>query len=296
MIVFFLPETHKTRVDIIAEAEAEVTDITPATSDKPPSRPHSLHRTVSQFSAAHTRKYMTVLRRLFLDPLKIILWLRFPAVAVTVYYASIAFGALYFVNISVEKTFSAPPYNFSVIIVGCLYIFNSTGYLLASLLGGRWVDAIMAREARRAGRVDAKGRLVYRPEDRMRENAWLGAALMPVALLWYGWTAERKVFWLAPMLANFFYGIGSMLIFAMATTMLTEFMPRKASNGVAINNFVRNIFSFGGTFLAEPLINAIGNGWLFTILGIITALSCLVIVAMRRYGDGWRKQMDLAMQ
>jgi MFS family permease len=84
------------------------------------------------------------------------------------------------------------------------------------------------------------------------------------------------------MIANFFYGFGSMLIFAMATTMLTEFMPQRSSSGVALNNFVRNIFSCVGGIVGAPLISAIGNGWLFTILGIWALSSASVIWAMRR--------------
>ena len=97
---------------------------------------------------------------------------------------------------------------------------------------------------------------------------------------------------LTQMIANFFFGIGSMLIFAMATTMLTEFMPKKASAGVAVNNFVRNIFSAVGGAVAEPLILAIGNGWLFTGLGVIAAASSIIIWAMRRFGPRWRQDMD----
>lgn len=82
---------------------------------------------------------------------------------------------------------------------------------------------------------------------------------------------------------------------AAATTMLTEFMPKKASNGVALNNFVRNIFAFLGTFLAEPLINAIGNGWLFTILSAIAFFSCPLIFVMKRNATKWRKTMDREM-
>jgi len=86
------------------------------------------------------------------------------------------------------------------------------------------------------------------------------------------------------LIANFFFGIGSMLIFAMATTMLTEFMPRRASAGVAANNFVRNIFSAVGAVAAQPLISAIGDGWLFTGVGVIALCSGSVIWAMRRFG------------
>ena len=210
---------------------------------------------------------------------------------ITVYYASITFGSLYLLNISLETTFSAPPYNFSRIIVGLTYIPGAVGYVLASFFGGKWTDSIMAREARRAERYDARGKLMYRPEDRMRENAWIAAILYPGALIWYGWTAERHIFWLVPLIANFFFGIGSMLIFSMATTMLTEFMPRKASSGVAVNNFVRNIFSCVGAVVAQPLIEAIGNGWLFTGVGVIAASSSIVVWAMRRFGPRWKERM-----
>ena len=201
-------------------------------------------------------------------------------------------GSLYLLNISLQTVFSKPPYNFSTTLVGLTYIPNSIGYVLSSLFGGKWTDKIMAREAKRAGRYDEKGKLMYIPEDRMRENAWIAAFLYPAALIWYGWTAEKGVFWLVPLIANFFFGIGSMLIFAMATTMLTEFMPKKASNGVAVNNFVRNIFSCVGAVVAQPLINAIGNGWLFTGVGCIAMASSVVVWAMRRFGPRWRQAMD----
>jgi hypothetical protein len=89
-----------------------------------------------------------------------------------------------------------------MLIIGLLYIPNSAGYLLASVFGGRWIDKIMHREARKAGRYDEKGRLELRPEDRMQENAWMAAILWPASLIWYGWTAEKGVLWICPMIAN----------------------------------------------------------------------------------------------
>lgn len=124
-------------------------------------------------------------------------------------------------------------------------------------------------------------------------DAWLGAIMFPCALLAYGWFAEYHINVAAPMVANFFFGVGSMLIFGLVTTMLTEFMPGKSSHGIALNNFVRNIFSCVGTIVSEPLIVAIGNGWLFTGLGVISLVSgCLTIWAMKRFGPHWRISMD----
>lgn len=99
------------------------------------------------------------------------------------------------------------------------------------------------------------------------------------------------------MLANFLFGIGSMLIFSMATTMLTEFMPRRASTGIAVNNFVRNLCSCGGAVVALPLIRAVGNGAVCTVLGALALVSgAAVIWAMKRWGAAWREKMDREME
>jgi multidrug resistance protein len=219
-LTFALPETLRARKAIVEQAkengdlktEAEVAVEggldSPQATTKATSTLHrsSTHRSVAQKSA----KYVKILKRCFLDPLKIILLLRFPAVAITCYYASITFGSLYFLNISIETTFSHSPYNFSTVIIGLLYIPNSLGYFFASVLGGRWLDYIMKREAKRKGRITAEGKLIFKPEDRMRENAWIAGFVFPAALIWYGWSAEKGVHWIVPVscIYTLFYLVG----------------------------------------------------------------------------------------
>jgi Flp pilus assembly protein TadB len=79
--------------------------------------------------------------------------------------------------------------------------------------------------------------------------------------------------------------------------MLTEFVRKKSSAGVAINNFVRNILSCVGTVVASPWINATGVGWVFTAICIF----CLVfgflgIWMLRTNAQRWRKKMDEALE
>jgi MFS family permease len=240
----------------------------------------------------NTFKFGRLMKRFFIDPAMIVTYLRFPAVALTVYYAAITFGSLYILNVSVQQTFSRAPYNFTTLLVGLLYIPNSLGYILGSLVGGRWSDTIMAREAKAANRLDPDGKLVYIPEDRMRENAYVAAAMYPLGLVLYGWAAHYGLHWMVAATANFFFGVGSMIIFACSTTMLTEFMPKKSSSGVALNNFVRNIFSCVGGIVASPLLDRIGNGWLFTGLGVWALASGGVVWALRRFGPKWREEMN----
>ncbi|KAK2044960.1 major facilitator superfamily transporter [Colletotrichum somersetense] len=244
-----------------------------------------------------SKKAAAFLKKSFVDPLSVLLYLRFPPVAITVFFAAITFGVLFVVNISVQATFSAAPYGFEQLIVGLFYFPAGLGYFIASLLGGRWLDVIMAREARKAGRYDTDGKLILLPEDRMRENIWIAATVYPASLIYYGWVVEKGLFWFVPCIGLFTFGASSMLVFGAATTMLTEFMPKRSSGGVAVNNFVRNIFSCVGAVAAQPVIGAIGNGWLFTILGIFTWVSGYVCVwTLRRFAPRWRKSMDNAMR
>ncbi|KAK3403065.1 major facilitator superfamily domain-containing protein [Sordaria brevicollis] len=281
LITFALPETLTKRKSL----------------PPPPAEDNKLKRVSTRQSVAkHSKRAAAITKRFIIDPLEVLLYLRYPPVLVSVYSAAIAFGALFILNISIQTTFHSAPYGFSTIIVGLLYLPSSLGYIVASLVGGRWTDKIMMREARKAGRYDDDGNPIFLPEDRMRENIWLAASLYPAAMIWFGWTAHNGVHWIVPCIANFFFGCGSMLVFGAVTTMLTEFMPHRSSSGVAVNNFVRNIFSCVGTIVAQPLINAMGIGWLCTMIGLFAWVTGnLAIWMLKRNATQWRESMDKAL-
>ena len=288
-VFFCLPET-------LARPKPAIPADTTLTGDATTRSTPLTRISTRQSAKVRTKKTAVFLKRAFVDPLSVLLFLRFPPIAITVCFASVTFGALFVLNIAVQSAFSAPPYAFPELIVGLLYLPSSLGYFISSALGGRWIDHIMAREARKAGRFDDQGRLVYLPEDRMRENAWIAGSLYPAALIVFGWCVQKGVVWPVPAVVNFFFGVGSMLVFGAATTMLTEFMPRRSSGGIAINNFVRNILSCVGTVVTQPLINAVGFGWLCTSVGIICLVSAYACIwSLKRWGPRWRMELDLKL-
>lgn len=303
LIVLFVPETliktHK------SPTTANGRPPTSADSSLPEKETRSTTLTrvsTTQSIVQHSTRFAKIMYRFWIEPLEPLLYLRFPAVIIIVYYAAVTFGALYVLNVSLQATFTIAPYNFSTFAVGLLYIPSGLGYMIASPIGGKWCDVIMIREARRAGRfapgTDGSRRedLILQPEDRMMENAYIGAVVYPAGLLLYGWAAEMGWHWMVPCVANFFFGLGSMIIFSVATTMLTEFMPRKATSGVAVNNLIRNIFACVGGIVGEPLVKVIGNGWLFTILGVWCMVSIVVVWLMRHYGPRWRADMQRKLE
>ncbi|KAH8671695.1 major facilitator superfamily domain-containing protein [Xylariales sp. PMI_506] len=229
----------------------------------------------------------------FVEPLRVLAYLRHPPITISVATAAIGFASLYVVNISIQYDFASPPYNFTTTEVGVVYLAPTLGYAVASVLGGKWTDYIMAREARKAGRYDGDGKLQYLPEDRIRENVWLAATLYPAAMIWYGWCIDKGVHWIVPCIANLVFGIGSMLMFGTLTTMLTEFMPGKASGGVALNNLARCSLACVGAIVTQPLIEVMGTGWMCTMVGLFAWVTGnAAVLALRAWGPRWRVDMD----
>ncbi|KAI5803511.1 major facilitator superfamily domain-containing protein [Peziza echinospora] len=225
-----------------------------------------------------------------IDPFLSLKYLLYPPVALTVGYSTFAYMCVYVLNTSMQSTLSSPPYNYSPGTVGLFYIPPALGNFTGSIIGGRWTDRIMKRQARKRQRK-GEGNGEFIPEDRMKENALLGGILFPLSLLCYGWTVKRYSFWLVPVFPTAFFGFGSMLLFGMCTTMLTEFVPGKSSSAVAVQNFIRNIFACISSSVTATLLNALGPAILFTIMGGI-GLCCLAIpLIMKTYGPRWRENV-----
>lgn len=112
LIFFALPETLKATKDLTAEAVAEGADT--------PSRPQLSRTSTREVVEKKSKQYAKVLRMMFLDPLMVLGYLRFPLVLLCVYYSSVTFGSLYVLNISIQYTFEKQPYDFTTLIVGLL--------------------------------------------------------------------------------------------------------------------------------------------------------------------------------
>ena len=75
--------------------------------------------------------------------------------------------------------------------------------------------------------------------------------------------------------------------------MLTEFMPKRSSSGIAVNNFVRNILSCTFAIVSQPIIDVIGHAWLLTTLALVCWISGYTCIwALRAYGPVWRTALD----
>ena len=176
LVIFTLPETSPRQTIMAIRFEAKSrSDPEPTRNDEP--------------TPPTTRFNRGVVGDILIGPFHALAYLRFPTITVTIFIASITFGIHSLPNIAYQSTFSRPPYSLSPTVVGCIYIPIRIGCLVGSIYGSKWSDSIMAREAKKAGRYSdgtEGGSLIYRPEDKAGENAWLGVGVFASLLIWYG--------------------------------------------------------------------------------------------------------------
>ena len=224
------------------------------------------------------RWYQTM-QRDALAPLPKLKYLLVPSIALTIAYVSVCFASLYCFNTTLPYAYSAPPYNFSAIEIGLCYISNCIGYAIGSVVGGKLSDAKL-----RQYQLTHDGEI--HPAERIK-TVWYGVGFVPAGLIIYGWLVEKQVFWLAPLIGAFLFGLGLMLVTSTVMPFLVDIKPGAGASVVADLNLVRNILAAIGTVLSPIAATNIGFGWWMTILAILCSLSVIfmVIVAWREAAE-----------
>lgn len=219
-------------------------------------------------------------------PMHAVVLLAYPPVLLVVLYSAASFALIYFFNMTITYEYSRPPYSFSVIIVGLCYIPNSVTYVIASIIGGRWNDLLLRKYAK-----THNGDL--RPESRISWNIVTAILLFPPACLIFGWSLDKGVHWVVPLVGTAIFGFASMLVIGATVTYLVDTLPGKGATGVAINNLIRQVLAAVGTFVVEPLLRALGPGVLFSILMGILTVSSVLLLYLKLKGDSLRAKYDI---
>jgi multidrug resistance protein len=217
-------------------------------------------------------RWHQIAKRDILAPLPKLKFLLVPSIALTIAYVSICFASLYCFNTTLPYAYAAPPYNFSAIEIGLCYISNCLGYAIGSIVGGKLSDAKLRQfQLAHGGEI--------RPVERIK-TVWYGVGFVPAGLIIYGWLVEKQVFWVAPLVGAFLFGLGLMLVTSTIMPFLVDIKPGVGASVVADLNLVRNILAAIGTVLSPIAVSSIGFGWWMTILAFLCSLSvsCIVIV------------------
>ena len=207
--------------------------------------------------------------------------LRQPNLALAILSSGIVFGAQYAIAYTAALTFAAPPYGYNSLEVGAIILSFGIGNIVGSVAGGRYSDITLAMVRRRNN-----GILV--PEARMRAT-FVAMPLLPMAYLAYAWTVEYKVAVYWPCIVLFFAGLAIIWVYSVSLTYIVDSSTGMASSAVSCNSAARGIGGFVATQSAQPLLDTIGNGPLYSIWTGLLILAEILLLIVWRKGRRWRE-------
>ncbi|KAJ9313892.1 hypothetical protein DTO271D3_5780 [Paecilomyces variotii] len=206
---------------------------------------------------------------------------------------SLIFSSYYAVSTSVTSQFKMI-YGFNDVQIGLCFIPVGVGSLLAAYTQGRMVDWNYARYARQQGITVSKTRrqdLTTFPIERARtEVVFPLIVLEGLGMIAYGWVLHYQTNLSSPLILLFIIGYTSSATFNILSVLMVDIYQESPATATAANNLTRCWLGAAFTAFILPMIDAIGRGWAFTIIGIICFLCVPVLLAVWQWGYGWRQQ------
>ncbi|KAL4081769.1 major facilitator superfamily domain-containing protein [Scleroderma yunnanense] len=180
-----------------------------------------------------------------------------------IYLLKLSFVGVYYLMFTTFSTLFSDVYHWSTGISGLAYLGLGIGFLLSTVLGAKISGKMYLRLAAKNG---GKGT----PEMRIPALIF-GSFFIPVALLWYGWSAQARIHWIMPLIGTSIFGFGLMTSFLPIQLYLVDAFVYGAS-AIAAASVFRSFLGFVFPLFAEQMLTALGYGWGNTLLAGLAAV------------------------
>ena len=101
----------------------------------------------------------------------------------------------------------------------------------------------------------------------------------------YGWTADKHVFWLVPILGTGIVGFGLLATFMPIQTYLVDAFTIYAASALAANTVLRSLVGAVLPLAGQKMYATLGLGWGNSLLAFIALAMCPIPVIFYRYGE-----------
>ncbi|CZR36289.1 uncharacterized protein FPRO_03451 [Fusarium proliferatum ET1] len=186
--------------------------------------------------------------------------LSFIVMAMCVYLA-VVYGIFYILLTTFTFVYK-DAYGFNSIGAGLSFIPGGIGNILGLAYVGVLSDNLIKKRK-------AQG-LEHQPEQRLHPIISVPTGLaMALGLICYGWTADKQVHWIAPMIGTGIVGFGMLGIFMSVQTYLVDMYTTYAASVTAANTVLRSVLGALLPLCGLQLYDSMGLGWGNTLLGLI---------------------------
>jgi MFS family permease len=209
-------------------------------------------------------------------------------------FCSISFSGFYCVATAMPTLF-ADMYGFNEVENGLMFLPLAAGSVIAAFIVGAFTNRNFKRHCEKLGIPYERSKqqdLSDFPIERARlEIAFPLLILSAVVLIGWGWAVHAKTHVAVPCVLSAFFGVGVVGFNNTVNSLLVDIHPGKAGTATAANNLTRCLVGAGASAAIIPMINAMGTGWAFTLVGGLYILGCPVLIVLMVWGIKWRKEL-----
>lgn len=202
-------------------------------------------------------------------------------------FMAFVYGFMYLMLVTFPSVFRGV-YGFSIGIAGLMYIPLGVGLVIGTIF---WTWAIN----KVAAIMTARNNGVSKPEYRLPLLISSGI-FIPVGLIWYGWSAEKKLHWIMPSIGSAIFGFALIAVFNTIQQYLIMMNNRFSASSVAAAAVFRSLFGFSFPLFATPMYAKLHYGWGNTMCAFIAmALGIPFPVFCVIYGERLRNWANRRM-
>ncbi|KAJ3548715.1 hypothetical protein NMY22_g1153 [Coprinellus aureogranulatus] len=157
------------------------------------------------------------------------------------------------------------------------------GMIAGSVLGGRWSDIQLAR-------LKTKNGGIANQSCKMRlKSIIIGAMLLPPFTIAFGWICHQHIHVSAICIFLFLCGFLTLWVYSSTLAYIIDANNGRSSTAAACNSAFRGVSAFIATEIAVPMQDHLGDGWMYTVWGVIMALAGCLILLVCYKGEKWRE-------
>ncbi|KAL4968580.1 major facilitator superfamily domain-containing protein [Aspergillus stella-maris] len=230
----------------------------------------------------------------------------------TLWTAAFPYAVWYCIQTSIPSIFGKDIYGYNDLIVGLCYLPGGFGVILGGLIAGRLMDWNYKHTALQHGLApstttstsaaagtnactNAEGEpSVFFPYEIARSRgSYTILTVSTFILIGYGWAVEHHAHPSIPLILQTLTGAKCTVILQMFSALLVDIFPERPGTAAAANNITRCVLSAAVIAALQPLSEAVGRAWLFTMLALVDGGVGLVVVwVLRRWGGAWRDRRE----
>lgn len=209
-----------------------------------------------------------------------------PIVLLLSLYMAVVYGYLYLLFTTITSVYERS-YGWNSGIAGLSFLGIGIGMFMG-------LFAFAATSDRLVAHLIAKNKSERKPEYRL-PIMMVGALFVPIGLFWYGWSAEKHLHYVMPIVGTGFVGCGLILTFMPISVYLVDAFTMYAASAMAANTVLRSLVGAFLPLAGPKMYTALGLGWGNSTLGFIALALWPVSLLFYLYGERIRTSKRFAV-